>query len=101
MASTSERAPKDNQSLQQASVSSSSGSSSSKNKFAANATPMSPDKVSEMNMDTEGAPPKISKELIAARARELWELSGRQEGCDLKNWLQAEEDLRTRTTHNL
>ena len=34
-----------------------------------------------------------AKEMIRARAKELWELSGRPEGRDLEFWLQAERDL--------
>jgi len=67
-------------------------------KFAPNAAPMNPDKVSEMNMDTEGAPPIISNDLIAARAYEIWEEAGREEGNDIRNWLQAEMELRNRST---
>ena len=63
--------------------------------YAPNAAPMSPERMSEMNMDTEGAPPKISKEILATRAYEIWELDGYQEGNDIRNWLQAEKELRT------
>jgi hypothetical protein len=66
--------------------------------YSQNAKPMSPDKVSEMNMDTEGAPPKVTIDLIAARAFEIWQQQGCREGSDIENWLQAEEELRARTS---
>lgn len=68
--------------------------------YAPNAEPMSPEKISEMNMIGEGAPPKISRDLVAARAHEIWVESGKLPGRDEQNWLQAEEDLRTRTTRH-
>jgi hypothetical protein len=36
-----------------------------------------------------------STEQIAARAHEIWEASGRPQGCDLNHWLQAEAELTT------
>ena len=32
---------------------------------------------------------------IAARAYKIWETSGHEAGCELKHWLQAEEELST------
>lgn len=63
--------------------------------YVPNAAPMNPEKISEMNMETEGAPPKIDKELLAARAYEIWEQDGCEEGNDIRNWLQAEGEFRT------
>jgi len=34
-----------------------------------------------------------SAEAISRRAYEIWESEGRPEGCDLRHWLQAEEEL--------
>ncbi|MFN7971710.1 MAG: DUF2934 domain-containing protein [Acidobacteriota bacterium] len=38
---------------------------------------------------------KPSQQVIAARAHELWVLSGRKPGRDLENWLAAEKDIRS------
>lgn len=62
------------------------------------AKPMRPEIVSEMNMETEGAPPIVTDEMVAERAYELWEECGRPEGCDLQHWLQAETELKTQTS---
>jgi hypothetical protein len=35
----------------------------------------------------------ISAEAISHRAYEIWEREGRPEGCDLRHWLQAEQEL--------
>ena len=35
-------------------------------------------------------------EEISRRAYEIWEGEGRPEGCDLRHWLQAEQELSTR-----
>ena len=35
-------------------------------------------------------------EEISRRAYELWESEGRPEGCDLRHWLQAEQELSAR-----
>jgi hypothetical protein len=32
-------------------------------------------------------------EKIARRAHEIWETSGRPEGCEVQHWLQAEKEL--------
>jgi len=69
-------------------------------KFAPDSAPMNLEKVSEMNMETEGAPPEIGRELIAVRAHEIWEESGRVPGRDDQNWLEAEQDFRSRKTHS-
>jgi len=37
---------------------------------------------------------KETADLIRAKAREIWEASGREEGRDLQNWLEAEERVR-------
>jgi hypothetical protein len=34
-----------------------------------------------------------AKEMVRARARELWEINGRPAGRDLEFWLQAEREL--------
>ena len=35
----------------------------------------------------------ISADAISRRAYEIWEREGRPEGCDLRHWLQAEQEL--------
>ncbi|MGH7947552.1 MAG: DUF2934 domain-containing protein [Opitutaceae bacterium] len=47
-------------------------------------------------------PPSISSisspvdaDAVSRRAFELWEKEGRPEGCDLRHWLQAEQECRT------
>ncbi|MEP6662636.1 MAG: DUF2934 domain-containing protein [Verrucomicrobiota bacterium] len=35
----------------------------------------------------------LTDQEIAARAYDLWEMSGRQHGCDLEHWLQAKTEL--------
>jgi len=42
----------------------------------------------------------ISPDTISRRAYELWEAEGRPEGCDLRHWLQAEQELSGRDTKN-
>jgi hypothetical protein len=37
---------------------------------------------------------------ISRRAYELWEKEGRPEGCDLRHWLQAEQELNTSQPDN-
>ena len=38
---------------------------------------------------------KTYHDLIASRARQIWEASGRPTGRDLENWLQAEREIST------
>jgi hypothetical protein len=46
------------------------------------------------NQSTESAVPSYSSaEAVSRRAYELWENEGRPEGCDLRHWLQAEQEL--------
>jgi hypothetical protein len=35
----------------------------------------------------------LSADAISRRAYEIWEREGRPEGCDLRHWLQAEQEL--------
>ena len=44
-------------------------------------------------MKPHSAPPPITIEQIAARAREIWERHGSPAGRDLEYWLQAENEL--------
>lgn len=44
-------------------------------------------------MKTHSAPPPITIEQIAARAREIWERKGAPPGRDLEYWLEAENEL--------
>jgi hypothetical protein len=37
--------------------------------------------------------PSTSAEDISRRAYEIWEREGRPEGCDLRHWLQAEQEV--------
>ena len=37
--------------------------------------------------------PSPSAEAISRRAYEIWEQEGRPENCDLRHWLQAEQEL--------
>lgn len=37
--------------------------------------------------------PNLKHDEIAARAYRIWETSGHESGCELKHWLQAEEEL--------
>jgi hypothetical protein len=39
-------------------------------------------------------------ETVSRRAYELWEQEGRPEGCDLRHWLQAEQECRTSHASN-
>jgi hypothetical protein len=45
---------------------------------------------------TFGAP----AEEISRRAYEIWESEGRPEGCDLRHWLQAEQELSAHHARN-
>lgn len=42
----------------------------------------------------------VSPDTISRRAYELWEAEGRPEGCDLRHWLQAEQELSGRDVKN-
>lgn len=43
----------------------------------------------------------VAPDAISRRAYELWEAEGRPEGCDMRHWLQAEQELGvTRSTKN-
>ena len=35
----------------------------------------------------------VAPDVISRRAYEIWEREGRPEGCDLRHWLQAEQEL--------
>jgi hypothetical protein len=39
-------------------------------------------------------PPTNGSDAVSRRAYELWEQEGRPEGCDLRHWLQAEQECR-------
>ena len=41
--------------------------------------------------DTSYSPP--SSDAISRRAYEIWEREGHPDGCDLRHWLQAEQEL--------
>jgi hypothetical protein len=40
----------------------------------------------------------LNHDEIAAKAYQIWETAGRQEGFELKHWLQAEQELREATS---
>lgn len=42
---------------------------------------------------TSSASTSVSADAISRRAYEIWESEGRPEGCDLRHWLQAEQEL--------
>ena len=46
-----------------------------------------------LSTSNSSASPAISAETVSRRAYELWEQEGRPEGCDLRHWLQAEQEL--------
>jgi|SRR5687768_14064917 len=49
-----------------------------------------------MNQDpsTSSISSRVSADAVSRRAYELWEQEGRPEGCDLRHWLQAEQECR-------
>jgi hypothetical protein len=50
------------------------------------------DYMENQNGKTQGQT-NLKHDEIAARAYKIWETSGHEAGCDLKHWLQAEEEL--------
>jgi len=62
--------------------------------FASDSPQMKPEIISEMNLDSEGAPERITDDMIADRAYEIWEQAGKPEGVELINWRQAEQELK-------
>ena len=49
--------------------------------------------MSQYYTDTAVSSPGQSADSISRRAYEIWEREGRPEGCDLKHWLQAEQEM--------
>jgi DUF2934 family protein len=49
---------------------------------------------------TQTSPDKPTPEEIAALAYEIWEKGGCKPGTDLRNWLEAEKQLRTALPHS-
>lgn len=49
--------------------------------------------MSQYYTDNAVSSPSQAADSIARRAYEIWEHEGCPEGCDLKHWLQAEEEL--------
>lgn len=49
--------------------------------------------MSQYYTDTAVSFASQSADSISRRAYEIWESEGRPEGCDLKHWLQAEQEL--------
>jgi hypothetical protein len=49
-----------------------------------------------MNQDpsTSSISSRADADAVSRRAYELWEKEGRPEGCDLRHWLQAEQECR-------
>lgn len=41
-----------------------------------------------------------SSDAVSRRAYEIWEREGRPEGCDLRHWLQAEQELGAEPSEN-
>jgi len=39
-------------------------------------------------------PPTNGSDVVSRRAYQLWEQEGRPEGCDLRHWLQAEQECK-------
>jgi hypothetical protein len=48
--------------------------------------------------DTSYSPP--SSDAISRRAYEIWEREGRPDGCDLRHWLEAEQELGSNRQQN-
>ena len=42
----------------------------------------------------------VSADSVSRRAYEIWENEGRPEGCDLRHWLQAEQELAATRPNN-
>jgi hypothetical protein len=47
----------------------------------------------ETSTSSQASASPASADAISRRAYELWEQEGRPEGCDLRHWLQAEQQL--------
>jgi hypothetical protein len=45
-----------------------------------------------MNQDQSTSSSSPATDIVSRRAYELWEKEGRPEGCDLRHWLQAEQE---------
>jgi hypothetical protein len=52
------------------------------------------------NSSTDFSVLSSSADAVSRRAYELWEQEGRPEGADLRHWLQAEHELRGRSSEN-
>lgn len=50
--------------------------------------------MSQYSTETAVSSSSQAADAIARRAYEIWEREGCPEGCDLKHWLQAEQELR-------
>lgn len=48
----------------------------------------------QYGLNTSGCPIEYIPDLIRRRAYELYEARGRQAGCELNDWLQAEREVK-------
>lgn len=46
--------------------------------------------------DTSGLTAENASELIRIRAYQFYEIRGREPGCELEDWLQAEREIKSR-----
>ena len=46
-----------------------------------------------LSTDSSISAPNRAPDAVSRRAYEIWEREGRPEGCDLRHWLQAEQEL--------
>ena len=55
-----------------------------------------------MNLSSVFSPSSVRRnpDAIARRAYEIWNQEGRPDGCDLRHWLQAEQELNTERIEN-
>ncbi len=50
--------------------------------------------------DSSISAPNRAPDAVSRRAYEIWEREGRPEGCDLRHWLQAEQELESENSSN-
>jgi len=55
--------------------------------------------MSQYSTDTSVSSSSEAPDAVFRRAYEIWECEGRPEGCELKHWLQAEQELGAATSH--
>lgn len=55
-----------------------------------------------MNLSSVFSPSSVRRnpDAIARRAYDIWNQEGRPDGCDLRHWLQAEQELSAESTQN-